>query len=261
MRILPHFDSKKGHKKKKLYKNLHIMNTGPSAEESLRILRNAVFDADAVETGKTLVKILDNVIRDPANEKKRKLRLNNRIVNARIVRRDGAMQFLAAVGFRQCEGTESDPVVELPGEGTSLTRRLLRARTGLVNMLKDLGATVSTAPKPPPALNREKLISDAYKTHISRVVPQPRGGLMKSERELRKLKAKEEKIVKAKSKEFKIGPGKRDVFVLRVGEKGEMRTSPQSTQKNSSETSSVSESQLIRRAAKQRREEMERKRT
>ena len=84
---------------------------------------------------------------------------------------------------------------------------------------------------------------------------------MKSERELRKLKAKEEKIVKAKSKEFKIGPGKRDVFVLRVGEKGEMRTSPQSTQKNSSETSSVSESQLIRRAAKQRREEMERKRT
>ena len=236
------------------------MNTGPSAEESLRILRNAVFDADAVETGKTLVKILDNVIRDPENEKKRKLRLNNRIVNARIVRRDGAMQFLAAVGFRQCEGTEADPVVELPGEGTSLTRRLLRARTGLVNMLTDLGAKVSTAPKPPPALNREKLISDAYKTHISRVVPQPRGGLMKSERELRKLKAKEEKIVKAKSKEIKIGPGKRDVFVLRVGEKGEMRVS-QSTQNNSSDASNVSESLLIRRAAKQRREEMERKRT
>ena len=31
----------------------------------------------------------------------------------------------------------------------------------------------------------QKSISDAYKTHISRVVPQPRGGgLMKSEREL-----------------------------------------------------------------------------
>ena len=83
---------------------------------------------------------------------------------------------------------------------------------------------------------------------------------MKSERELRKLKAKEEKIVKAKAKEIKIGPGKRDVFVLRVGEKGEMRVS-QSTQNNSSDASNVSESLLIRRAAKQRREEMERKRT
>lgn len=82
---------------------------------------------------------------------------------------------------------------------------------------------------------------------------------MKSERELRKLKAKEEDIVKAKSKEIRIGPGKRDTIVLRVGEKGEMRVLGSAPTSNSD--TFVSESQLIRRAAKKRREEMERKRT
>ena len=216
-----------------------------STKTSLEILRRESFDADVVETGKTLIKIIDNVIRDPENEKKRRLRLNNRVVNARIVRRNGSMQFLAAIGFGQVEGTDMDPVVELVGTGTSLTRRLLRARTELVSVLKDLGARVTEAPNPPSSIDREKLISDAYKTHISRVVPQPRGGgLMKSERELRKLVAKEKKIVQAKSKEIKIGPGNRHVFVLRVGESGEMRTIPVTT--SSAKNEDASESQLIR---------------
>ena len=64
--------------------------------------------------------------------------------------------------------------------------------------------------------------------------------------------AKEKKIVQAKSKEIKIGPGNRHVFVLRVGESGEMRTIPVTTR--SAKDEDASESQLIRRAAKQRRD-------
>ena len=52
---------------------------------------------------KTCLTFLQNVIKDPANEKFRKVNLQNEKIQALVAKVQGGLQILKAVGFKQAE--------------------------------------------------------------------------------------------------------------------------------------------------------------
>lgn len=52
-----------------------------------------------IESVTILLKILDNVIREPQNEKYRTIRLENKIIKEKLLGLNGVRQFLEKIGF------------------------------------------------------------------------------------------------------------------------------------------------------------------
>eukprot|EP00939_MAST-03C_sp_MAST-3C-sp1_P001629 g1629.t1 len=208
------------------------------------------FEKDAA-TQEALSRKQVDVIRNP---KVRRLRLNNRAVRSRIVERRGAQEFLVSIGFVKASGSSAeDPAIEVAGEDLA---RLLHGRSALSSVAKDLGFSISAAPKPPKMVtveeDRERLVRDAFKSRIDRVMPQPRGE-MKSERELRLLKERETRLRAKKMREAKVGPGRRATRVLCVGGKRVAIKSEDTIETvSSSSLTSSSDGRLIRSVLKRR---------
>jgi len=188
------------------------------AEEALRLLRRSCFDAEAADAVKVLLKIVDNIIADPSNPKRRRLRLRNKVIRERIANRTGAKEFLAAIGFTSVPDRPStDPTIEVLERDLNV---FVRARKYLVSTANDLKLKVR---KDPPISNAsteddEILLRKAFESRVVRMVPQPRGDAGGSDDVLRNLKRREDRIVKEKMRKSTVGPGQRGVRVLRCGE-------------------------------------------
>lgn len=221
-----------------------------------------------------LLKVTDNILKDPYDVKKRRLRLKNRVVEAKLVRRNGAPQCLAAIGFQRIAGNDEDPTIELDmkrGEHDALRSRLVRARALFVAEAKQLGVdrVSTTAPRPeasvlPPSdEERAALVSDAFKSRIVRLVPQPRSATMsETERELKKLKEKETRMAKEESRRTKIGCGNRRLVVLRAGDEAFSASSSSPSRVHSANDHNTThdrneDARLVRMMSKQRREKIE----
>eukprot|EP00940_MAST-03C_sp_MAST-3C-sp2_P000864 g864.t1 len=233
------------------------MSLSPS--EALARLRGSSFDADATKTMKVLLKIVDNILADPMNPKKRKLRLKNRLIQTRVVARPGAQDFLASIGFiSSSESSTDDPVIELLGEKRSI---LLRGREALSRASIDLDFKIPSPPQPLTSTETEEkhLLENAFKSHIRRVVPQPRGP-MKSDVALRRLQQRERQLIAEREKSVveRVGPGKRDSQILRLGAKDVVATSPDPARAENA-GKSVSDRRLLRDLAKRRHDEIEKR--
>ena len=68
-------------------------------EAALDVVLAHNFDADSKSTISTLIKILDNIVSKPADNKMRTLKLNNKAFQQQIVTRKGGIEFLLACGF------------------------------------------------------------------------------------------------------------------------------------------------------------------
>lgn len=83
---------------------------------------------DRVEAGvETLCRYLNNIVDHPGEEKYRRIRLNNRIFQERVLPLEGALEFLQAAGFerRHAEDCPAEEWLEFPAEGDTEQLRLL----------------------------------------------------------------------------------------------------------------------------------------
>lgn len=83
---------------------------------------------DRVEAGvETLCKYLNNIADHPSEDKYRRIRLNNRIFQERVLPLEGALEFLQAAGFerRHAEECPAEEWLEFPPEGETEQLRLL----------------------------------------------------------------------------------------------------------------------------------------
>uniref|UniRef100_A0A131XFH7 Putative ubiquitin regulatory protein n=1 Tax=Hyalomma excavatum TaxID=257692 RepID=A0A131XFH7_9ACAR len=80
-----------------------------------------------VDTGvETLCKYLNNIADHPSEEKYRRIRLNNRIFQERVLPLEGALEFLQAAGFeRRHEEESSEEWLEFPPDGDVEQLRIL----------------------------------------------------------------------------------------------------------------------------------------
>lgn len=92
------------HKKRKsavkntLSKLLFMMASSLNYEREILNLEgdnNAMY----TESVKILLRILDNVIREPQNDKYRKIRLENTIIKEKLLRLNGVRELLQKIGF------------------------------------------------------------------------------------------------------------------------------------------------------------------
>lgn len=61
-----------------------------------------------IESVTILLKILDNVIREPQNEKYRTIRLENKIIKEKLLSLNGVRQFLERIGFVEVCNDDTD---------------------------------------------------------------------------------------------------------------------------------------------------------
>lgn len=67
--------------------------------EAIRNLENAENVSHYIESVTILLKILDNIIREPTNEKYRSIRLENKIVREKLLSLSGMRRLLERIGF------------------------------------------------------------------------------------------------------------------------------------------------------------------
>lgn len=67
--------------------------------EAIRNLENAENVSHYIEAVTILLKILDNIIREPTNEKYRSIRLENKIVREKLLSLGGMRGLLDRIGF------------------------------------------------------------------------------------------------------------------------------------------------------------------
>jgi hypothetical protein len=120
------------------------------------VLSNS-FDADSKTTLTTFMKILDNIIAKPADDKVRTLKLDNKVIQQKILTRKGGLDFLLACGFRVVSDSAllsraRDERLVLVDENTQhllTARRLLHTRA-----VRDLQMDLQQLPpiNPPPSV-------------------------------------------------------------------------------------------------------------
>ena len=126
----------------------------PSIDEAVRWILSKNFDADSRVCFLTLLKIIDNILQKPGNEKVRTLRVNNKTIRSKILDRQGHFVLLAC-GFVHEPAdlkwrTEERLVLTEKNEDTQL---LIRARHTLARIATlELRLTAEDLPRyvPPP---------------------------------------------------------------------------------------------------------------
>lgn len=129
--------------------------TTPSVEQAIRVILEKNFDADSKVCFLTLLKILDNILQKPGNEKVRALRTGNATIKSKILDNHGH-HLLMACGFVHEPAdikwqTEERLVLPTKTENTEL---LVKARHTLARIgVLELGLQSTDIPKykPPPA--------------------------------------------------------------------------------------------------------------
>lgn len=67
--------------------------------DAIRSLENAENASHYIESVTILLKILDNIIREPTNEKYRSIRLENKIIKEKLLSLNGMRGLLERIGF------------------------------------------------------------------------------------------------------------------------------------------------------------------
>lgn len=75
------------------------MATALNYEREVLILENGIGHAEYIESVTILLKILNNVIREPQNEKYRTIRLENKIIKEKLLCLTGVRELLKKIGF------------------------------------------------------------------------------------------------------------------------------------------------------------------
>lgn len=70
-----------------------------SCEREILSIENASNANDFVDRISILLRILDNIIREPNNNKYRTIRLENKVIKEKLLSLDGAFQLLKKIGF------------------------------------------------------------------------------------------------------------------------------------------------------------------
>lgn len=75
-----------------------MMASSLNYEREILHLESATIDV-YIESVTILLRILDNVIREPQNERYRKIRLENKLIKEKLLCLDGVRQLLHKIGF------------------------------------------------------------------------------------------------------------------------------------------------------------------
>lgn len=89
----------------------------PQLETSLTKLLNNNFDADSITCIQTCLKVIDNILQKPGNEKVRSIRYENPAMQKKIISKQGGVDILYSCGFILQE--EEQKLLMKPGQGES----------------------------------------------------------------------------------------------------------------------------------------------
>lgn len=167
-----------------------IRAAGAQVRAGLQALRAAVFDADARESCLMMIRVLDNLITRPADPKVRTMRLSNPKVADTIGRHAGALQVLAAAGWKQESagggGGEAQLVLHPGDENDEIT-------LGVRNMVALEASAMGARVPPPPDVDemaraamvlagqQAKQLFDPFKPMLLRMDSDSRTGGVKPE--------------------------------------------------------------------------------
>mmetsp|Transcript_31801 Transcript_31801/g.50768 ORF Transcript_31801/g.50768 Transcript_31801/m.50768 type:complete len:610 (-) Transcript_31801:222-2051(-) len=175
-------------------------NIGTSEVDVFK-LKDTYSEDEARVTVKTLYKIISMVLKKPNEPKVRQLKLSNDAFFKRVGRYPIAVDILKSVGFV----LENEVYILRNGVKLEATLNDL-----VVQGERELGLTKEEleGKKQKPAVPD----FDPYKSHVMRIVPQPRGGKSAIQRELDTLQEKKEKLIEGS------GVPERNVAVYRPGQ-------------------------------------------
>lgn len=75
------------------------MSSPMNCEREIRAIENATNGDVFVDSISILLRILDNIIREPQNDKYRNIRLENKIIKEKLLSLNGVYQLLRKIGF------------------------------------------------------------------------------------------------------------------------------------------------------------------
>lgn len=75
------------------------MSSSMNCEREIRAIENASNADIFVESISILLRILDNIIREPQNDKYRNIRLENKVIKKKLLSLNGVYQLLFKIGF------------------------------------------------------------------------------------------------------------------------------------------------------------------
>jgi len=189
--------------------------TTPSVEQAIRFVLSKNFDADSKVCLLTLLKIIDNVLQKPGNDKVRSLRTGNATIQSKIINKHGH-HVLMACGFvhepADLKWNQEEKLVLKPE--TEDTATLVKARHTVARIATvELGLKAGEIPPykaPPQGIQSSKPASstanssgfDVYKgsrfdgqsAAVGTNLGAPENWKSKTEQELAKLKQREAKL-------------------------------------------------------------------
>ena len=148
-------------------------------KNALKALQEASFSSDMITCIEILVKVLDNVIAKPLNEKVRSIRLSNPKIAETIARYEGAIKCLELAGF-SCEQGDS-----VTGPALVLHQKHERGETimSVRSCIRTFGEEVGAKIPEPPDLQQYETTKkqgvqavekfDPFKSNVTRVQPLP----------------------------------------------------------------------------------------
>lgn len=173
-----------------------------AAVAAVAALREQAFDAEAKEALKTIIKLLDNVLKKPLDPRVRAVRLANPKIYERVGRFPGGLACLEAAGFTRAV-IEHDPKLVLP-DGAAVDFGLVRDVRDVVSSAAfGLGVTVDPTPPLPAAAAPAAAVPEfnIYGEHVTSFASKPPGSESKGEsefeRQVRELKAKHQEMMSA----------------------------------------------------------------
>lgn len=128
--------------------NYTSSNSPATCETALQSLFSSHFTSDIRDCVLTLIKIIDNIISKPGDERVRSIRINNPNIKKKVTSKTGAIEFLIACGFT-CQGLSNDEKVVLLPHDESIETLISARELARNKCLKELSMTAKEFPPLP----------------------------------------------------------------------------------------------------------------